>query len=287
MQRPVPEQRRRMRVGVHVGDVGDVVSALLEERDQERLEVGEATVAGVAVLRGVRPVEAHLDRRPAVRISVRDRAVEVIQAAPGERMRAVVPADTGRRVVREVVVRLIGVHRRHVDDPGRTAVADGEHDLGLIVGSRRRQDGEVDAGRPRVRDAKPHRRVPRARDHAGRPNRVAGRLRRARERAEVRHQPAALAVVVAQAVDVDRVRLVPRGRDAKADRAALQHAGGGRVALDVEPAVVGDPISRPGDVPAVRAGVAVLGDDRIGVAGRKCGSRRRSPPRQSRSQPRL
>ena len=179
-------------------------------------------------------------------------------------MRGYAPAfqpDAGRRVVREVVVGLIRVDRRDEHDVGgplsRTVnmISDWNFET-------RGQHREVHARGPGGRHVQLDRGRPRARDHPGLRHRDARGLGGSVERTEVLDVPSAVPLVVAEAIDVDRVRLVlgvvirrpivpPWGRSSSG------------VPLDIESPVVRDPVARPRDVPAVGAGQPVLRNDRV------------------------
>src|SRR6202008_4849408 len=67
----------------------------------------------------------------------------------------------------------------------------------------------------------------------------ARRLRRARQRADALHQAAAEALVIAHAIDIDRVRRRAGHAHVEGDRIALVDARRGRVALDLLADIVG------------------------------------------------
>src|SRR5262249_36109334 len=118
--------------------------------------------------------------------------------------------------VRPAVVRLPGVVAALEKEVGRPVVADDEDDIALIAVLLRRQLAEVDAADPGLRDLEGDRPVPAA---LAQPEFADRRrlLRLAREGAEGGQVPAALALVVAEAVQLDAEIRRRVGADEKLD----------------------------------------------------------------------
>src|SRR5207249_2190906 len=169
-----------------------------------------------------------------------------------------VEALSSRVVVRIVVVRLGGGDGRLVEELRRPAVPDDKRHVVLVAG-RVDQLDHVEAARPVGAHGHGVAGRPAAVDYAGAGVRDAGGLRGAVQGPRMQKQPAAQATVVANPVDVDGEGLGRVDTHVKVEAAALEHARGIRVALDLPVDVVGG----AGELPRRRAGFLIFGDDRI------------------------
>ncbi len=243
---------------VAVAAIGHVIAVLFEEVGQRLLERQELAGAdrervvddsGVLRLAAVRPVEArrHLACMGAARVGV-ERFVDgpAVVCLPG----------------------IVAALEQHV---GLARVADDEDDVALpirlVLGiGQRRQPAEINAAHPVGGNLQRCRRRPAA---LAPPLLTDGRdrLRHALQRPERRHQPRALAAVVAGAEDLDLELRRRVGRDHDVERLARKHRLLRAIPLNPRRAVVVLVGADARELPVERAGFGVLVADEVVLRG--------------------
>ena len=238
----VVEQRPATGMGIDVGRIGDVVARHLEPADELDLPVEELA----ATARRKRPVKGDLDRPGGAGDRVRAKAVVVVQALAGQ------------SVVGVVVVRLVGIDPMLKQKGGRPGVADHE-DYVVLVPAGIGEHHHVDAAGPVAGNGEAVGGGPVTGDQPGGGVDRTGRLRHPTQR-DVQPEPSAEPPIPSDSIEIHGVALRRIGGDEEVQGAALEHAVGRGIALDLLHRVVGDP--RP-QLPPGGAGLLVFRHDGI------------------------
>ena len=239
----VVEQVPTIGMGIDVGRVGHVVAVVLQPADE--LDIPAEDEAGAVVGEG--SVKRYLDGTPGPGHRVGPVAVVLVQTLAGQ------------LVVWVVVVSLGRVDALLVEEGRRPAVTDDE-DHEILVAGGIREHRQIDTAGPIAGNGQAVAGRPAAGDQTGGGIRRASGLRTAVKRTGVEAQAAAPPAIPTDAVEINGVGLGRVDGDVEREVAALEHAGGRAIPLDLPVHVV------PGfrQLPGRGAGLLILCDDGIG-----------------------